>query len=256
MSFSINLPSLNLSNIRSGTFKYPSTTLDTNRTARMPITSRRVPHTTREPALHPSTSRRRPYGNPRVPTTSRPLRSRPTTRAPEINLTDFPLSATDTLKKYRAQLTPYEESEILEFQTIYFISPLSIKTRALRSHSRTGHDDERGDYLPVLHDHLSYRYEILGSLGKGSFGQVLKCKDHKTGVVVAVKIIRNKRRFHQQGLVEVKILKFLRDHDPEGTMNFVRVFDNFYFRNHLCISFELLSLNLYEYLKRILLPHC
>jgi serine/threonine protein kinase len=26
-------------------------------------------------------------------------------------------------------------------------------------------------------DHLSYRYEILGVLGKGSFGQVLQCRD-------------------------------------------------------------------------------
>ena len=61
------------------------------------------------------------------------------------------------------------------------------------------------------HDQLAYRYEVLGILGKGSFGQVLKCSDHKYKVMRAVKMIRNKRRFHQQALVEVKILEHLRD---------------------------------------------
>jgi hypothetical protein len=41
--------------------------------------------------------------------------------------------------------------------------------------------------------------------------QVLKCADHKSGGCIrAVKIIRNKKRFHHQALVEVKILNFLR----------------------------------------------
>lgn len=41
--------------------------------------------------------------------------------------------------------------------------------------------------------------------------QVLKCADHKCGGCIrAVKIIRNKKRFHHQALVEVKILNFLK----------------------------------------------
>ena len=74
-----------------------------------------------------------------------------------------------------------------------------------------GYDDERGDYNIVLGDHLAYRYEVVDILGKGSFGQVVRCVDHKEGGVVAVKIIRNKKRFHQQALVEVGILGRLRE---------------------------------------------
>lgn len=74
-----------------------------------------------------------------------------------------------------------------------------------------GYDDERGDYNIVMGDHLAYRYEVVDLLGKGSFGQVVRCVDHKDGGVVAVKIIRNKKRFHQQALVEVGILGRLRD---------------------------------------------
>ncbi|KAJ8321892.1 hypothetical protein KUTeg_000363 [Tegillarca granosa] len=71
----------------------------------------------------------------------------------------------------------------------------------------------------VMHDHMVYRYEILEVLGKGSFGQVVKCYDHKTDQMVAVKIIRNKKRFHHQALVEVKILDALRRKDKDNQMN-------------------------------------
>lgn len=64
----------------------------------------------------------------------------------------------------------------------------------LYSHNQ-GYDDERGDYKVVLKDHIGYRWEVLEFLGKGSFGQALKCFDHKTKEVVAVKLIRNKKKF-------------------------------------------------------------
>jgi dual specificity tyrosine-phosphorylation-regulated kinase 2/3/4 len=85
------------------------------------------------------------------------------------------------------------------------------KDSASASGNNFGYDDERGDYNIVLGDHLAYRYEVIDVLGKGSFGQVVRCVDHKDGGVVAVKIIRNKKRFHQQALVEVGILGRLRD---------------------------------------------
>lgn len=50
----------------------------------------------------------------------------------------------------------------------------------------------------------------MDTLGKGSFGQVLHCRDHCTGESMAIKIIRNKKRFHHQALVEIKILDNLR----------------------------------------------
>ena len=39
-------------------------------------------------------------------------------------------------------------------------------------------------------DHIAFRYEILQECGRGAFGQVLKCIDHKTGKEVAIKIVR------------------------------------------------------------------
>lgn len=48
--------------------------------------------------------------------------------------------------------------------------------------------------VQVLHDHIAYRFEVLEVIGKGSFGQVLKCLDHKNNELVAIKMIRNKKR--------------------------------------------------------------
>ena len=48
---------------------------------------------------------------------------------------------------------------------------------------------------------------------KGSFGQAVKCYDHKNHEYVALKIIRNKKRFRHQATVELKILKYLKDND-------------------------------------------
>jgi dual specificity tyrosine-phosphorylation-regulated kinase 2/3/4 len=50
-------------------------------------------------------------------------------------------------------------------------------------------------------------------------------------------------------LIEVKILEDLKDTDPDDKKNIVRIKENFVFRKHLIISFEMLSMNLYEFIK-------
>ena len=113
-----------------------------------------------------------------------------------------------------AVLNIYERGEIVDYKDIYFCGTQNANKVVgdVQSDSPNfGYDDDRGDYTIVAGDHLAYRYEIIDVLGKGSFGQVVRCIDHKTGVLVAVKIIRNKKRFHQQALVEVNILQKLRE---------------------------------------------
>ncbi|KIV97723.1 hypothetical protein, variant [Exophiala mesophila] len=149
-------------------------------------------------------------------------------------------------------LNIFERGEIVDHGHIYFTG--TAKARKIigdlnSASSNFGYDDDRGDYNIVEGDHLAYRYEVVDLLGKGSFGQVVRCVDHKTGILVAVKIIRNKKRFHQQALVEVNILQKLREWDPHKKHSVVNFDQSFYFRGHLCISTDLLGMNLYEFIK-------
>ncbi len=64
-----------------------------------------------------------------------------------------------------------------------------------------------------------------------------------------MKVIRNKKRFQHQAGVELRILKHLNDNDPNDENNIVRMNDFEVFRRHLIISFELLSINLYEFIR-------
>ncbi|SCZ99407.1 BZ3500_MvSof-1268-A1-R1_Chr3-1g05997 [Microbotryum saponariae] len=162
-----------------------------------------------------------------------------------------PLSHRDALSLYSRYLSQYERQEIREYENVYFVGPNCDKKPATLENTTNNHgyDDERGDYLLVNNDHIRYRYEVIDVLGKGSFGQVLQCRDHKTGEMVAIKIIRNKKRFHHQALVEIKVLENLVEWDPEEKHFVIRMVDSFTFRGHLCIVTELLSINLYELVK-------
>ncbi|KAJ2501494.1 serine/threonine protein kinase, CMGC, dual-specificity [Coemansia sp. RSA 1972] len=153
------------------------------------------------------------------------------------------LTPQEALARYGQQLSAAERVEILEFPHVYYTGTGRGRTAA------RAYDDERGDYVVQQHDHLLYRYEVLDVLGKGSFGQVLRARDHKTGEMAAVKIIRNRKRFHHQAQVEVKLLECLRRWDPSGAHHILQMTASFYFRSHLCIVMELLGMNMYEWLK-------
>ena len=272
-----------------------------------------------------------------------------------------PMSVKEALAKYGDSLTAYERKEILQHQheQVYYLGLPASANKVINDESlpNDGFDDDNGSYIKVIHDHIAYRYEILQVIGRGSFGQVVKARDHKTNQDVALKIIRNKKRFHQQALIEVKILEHLnrccdkaeaaaaaasqqqqqqqqvlnsnqqqqqqqklansttatnnstgstsnssnsspsssnyslsssssgslltgspggaaapqtqasqqeqlkqeqlrqaqkqqQNSSNAGCQFVIRMIDNFYFRNHLCITFELLSMNLYELIKR------
>eukprot|EP00826_Nyctotherus_ovalis_P057348 TRINITY_DN7836_c0_g4_i2.p1 TRINITY_DN7836_c0_g4~~TRINITY_DN7836_c0_g4_i2.p1 ORF type:complete len:415 (+),score=97.01 TRINITY_DN7836_c0_g4_i2:261-1505(+) len=102
----------------------------------------------------------------------------------------------------------------------------------------------------MLNDQIAYRYEILEYMGKGSFGQALKCFDHKGKLIVALKILKSKKKLYHQGMVEAKILKYMTDNDPEGRFHIVRMLEQFMFRKHIMITTELLSINLYTFIER------
>lgn len=91
------------------------------------------------------------------------------------------------------------------------------------------------------------RYRIARMLGKGTFGQVVKCWDEVNHKIVAVKVLKNKLSYHKQGLLEIGILTMINSNcDRDKRHHCLRLLDHFMYNNHLCIVTEYLGINLYE----------
>ncbi|CAL8293208.1 unnamed protein product [Lota lota] len=143
-------------------------------------------------------------------------------------------------------MTKYEHKEIKGYDDIWFLGLDATKIHGSGNTKNNNHcfDNEQYFYKQVTKDHIAYRYEVLDVLGKGIYGQVLKCFDHQSNELVALKLLRNKHRYHEQGKKEVRILEHLLHKDPEDDHHTVRMKEYFMFRNHICISFELLGSDL------------
>ncbi|XP_063708907.1 serine/threonine-protein kinase minibrain isoform X2 [Culicoides brevitarsis] len=138
-----------------------------------------------------------------------------------------------TKKKRRAQQTQGDDSSHKKERKLY----------------NDGYDDENHDYIIKTGEKFLDRYEIDSSIGKGSFGQVVKAYDHEEQCHVAIKIIKNKKPFLNQAQIEVKLLEMMNRADAENKYYIVKLKRHFMWRNHLCLVFELLSYNLYDLLR-------
>uniref|UniRef100_A0A096M424 non-specific serine/threonine protein kinase n=1 Tax=Poecilia formosa TaxID=48698 RepID=A0A096M424_POEFO len=120
----------------------------------------------------------------------------------------------------------------------------------LTAQHRNGSGD--GDYQLVQHEvlySLKNSYEVLEFLGRGTFGQVVKCWKRGTNEVVAIKILKNHPSYARQGQIEVEILARLSSENAEEH-NVVRALECFQHRSHTCLVFEMLEQNLYDFLKQ------
>ncbi|XP_071442211.1 homeodomain-interacting protein kinase 2 isoform X2 [Hetaerina americana] len=115
-----------------------------------------------------------------------------------------------------------------------------------------GSSSADGDYQLVQHEVLysmTNQYEVLEFLGRGTFGQVVKCWKKGTNEIVAIKILKNHPSYARQGQIEVSILSRLSQENADE-FNFVRAYECFQHKNHTCLVFEMLEQNLYDFLKQ------
>lgn len=137
-------------------------------------------------------------------------------------------------------------------------NPRRVLTKPSKGVKNDGYDNEDSDYILYVNDILGSeeaghknRYLILDVLGQGTFGQVVKCQNLKTQEVVAVKVIKNRTAYFNQSMMEVSVLDLLNQKlDKNDDHHLLRLKDTFIHRQHLCLVFELLSVNLYELIKQ------
>ncbi|KAJ8748615.1 hypothetical protein K2173_007605 [Erythroxylum novogranatense] len=114
--------------------------------------------------------------------------------------------------------------------------------------NKTGFEEDKNFHV-VLNSIIAGRYHVTEYLGSAAFSKAIQAHDLHTGMDVCVKIIKNNKDFFDQSLDEIKLLKYVNKHDPADKYHILRLYDYFYYREHLLIVCELLKANLYEFHK-------
>ncbi|KNC82427.1 CMGC/CLK protein kinase [Sphaeroforma arctica JP610] len=111
-------------------------------------------------------------------------------------------------------------------------------------------DDAEGRLIVIPGDYLhGQRYKIIKELGEGTFGKVIACHDTKLNREVAVKVIKNVPKYRDAAKIEISILEALQKHDTRGDTEVIHMLSSFDHRNHMCMVFEVLGENVYEFIK-------
>ena len=111
--------------------------------------------------------------------------------------------------------------------------------------------DDKGYMKFSENDSIVNRYEVKNILGKGAFSNVLSCYDHKRLFDVAIKVVRNEKRFFLASVKEIDILKTINDNS-----NIIKLINYFTCENIRYLVFKNHGRSLYDkFIKaKILIP--
>ena len=128
-----------------------------------------------------------------------------------------------------------------------------INLRVVADRGRTGLQDSARLKL-AAGDVVAGRYEIQSCLGEGTFSDAFAARDLDSGSSVCLKVVKNDSKdYFDQGLDEIKVLRYVNSQDPQDRHGILQLLDYFYFREHLFMVTELLHANLFVFQKRNLL---
>lgn len=97
---------------------------------------------------------------------------------------------------------------------------------------------------------LNSRYRLLKLLGDGTFGRVVLAHDRDANQEVAIKIIRDVKRYMENAKIEAEILADIRKADPYGKSGCAVMYETFtHDSKFYCLVFEPLGVSLYDFLK-------
>ena len=141
---------------------------------------------------------------------------------------------------------PVDSNPICEFD-MFSDNPIGIPHLLSKQTSKRAvdnFDDEQGYYRVVIGEMILNRFEIISTLGKGVFSNVVKANDLKFNKMVAVKITRSNELMRNAAKKELEILKLL---DSKNTITLMM---DFVHKGHTCMVFELMHMDLRHVLKK------
>ncbi|XP_075925008.1 dual specificity tyrosine-phosphorylation-regulated kinase 2-like [Petromyzon marinus] len=155
------------------------------------------------------------------------------------------------LALFEPHLTERQKLELTTMDEIWYFTlddgEEEMSRGGIKNH---GYDDQEHNYIPVMHEHFNYRFELGRKIGQGGQGVVVRCLDHKTQTPVALKILASPTNLTAEAhqMMELRMSMELQTVRSDVDYNVVNVMDMFYFRGHKCIVMELLKKSLHQVL--------
>jgi len=143
----------------------------------------------------------------------------------------------------------YSELALYEYNDRAFDEKYDVfDLKIIHRRGATGFEATRE--IPLrINDLIGGRYQIVDLLGQAAFCRAVQALDLKTGALVCLKVVKNNKDYVDQSLDEIKVLRYVNNADPGDEQGILRLYDYFYFKEHLILVTELLRANLYEFTK-------
>ena len=124
----------------------------------------------------------------------------------------------------------------------------SFELKVIMNREKIGYEPEKE--LKFKKDELiAGRYQYQRELGDAAFSTAVQCMYIKEKRLVCIKIIKNNKDYFDQSIDEIKLLRYINANGDPDKKYFLRVYDYFYYKEHLMIVSELLKDNLYDFYK-------
>lgn len=111
--------------------------------------------------------------------------------------------------------------------------------------------DESKDVLPERNTVIANRYLVERTIGQAAFSSALECvdlaSDPEDPQSVCLKRVKNNKDCFDQSLDEIQLLQYINQSGDPEEHHILKMYDFFYYKEHLYIVSELLRRNLYEY---------
>ena len=99
---------------------------------------------------------------------------------------------------------------------------------------------------------IAGRYKFIKEMGDAAFSTAIQCYDILENRMCCIKIIKNNKDYFDQSIDEIKLLRYINANGDPDEKCFLRVYDYFYYQEHLMIVSELLKDNLYDFYKYLI----